>query len=85
MCTPTHPVPAFPYPWPAYPPCPAPSPRSREGFSTTPGVTWADVGSLGDVREELSFAITHPIRHPGDFEAMGLTAACGVLLVRRAL
>lgn len=43
------------------------------------------MGSLGDVREELSFAITHPIRHPGDFEAMGLTAACGVLLVRRAL
>ena len=25
----------------------------REGFSTTPGVTWSDVGALEDVREEL--------------------------------
>ena len=52
----------------------------REGFATTPDVTWDDVGSLGDVREELAFAITQPIAHPEVFEAMGLTAATGVLL-----
>jgi ribosome biogenesis ATPase len=25
----------------------------REGFATVPDVKWEDVGSLGDVREEL--------------------------------
>ena len=29
----------------------------REGFVTVPDVTWADVGALVDVREELSMAI----------------------------
>jgi ribosome biogenesis ATPase len=29
----------------------------REGFATVPGVTWDDVGSLKDVREELKIAI----------------------------
>jgi ribosome biogenesis ATPase len=52
----------------------------REGFATTPDVTWDDVGSLGEVREELAFAITQPIAHPEVFEAMGLRAATGVLL-----
>jgi len=52
----------------------------REGFATTPDVTWEDVGSLKEVREELSFAITEPIKFPQRFEAMGLSAACGVLL-----
>ena len=52
----------------------------REGFSTTPGVTWSDVGALEDVREELSFAITLPIKRPELFETMGLSAAAGVLL-----
>jgi ribosome biogenesis ATPase len=52
----------------------------REGFATTPDVTWDDVGSLGEVREELSFAITKPIAQPELFEAMGLRAATGVLL-----
>lgn len=52
----------------------------REGFATTPGITWADVGSLTDVREELTFSITQPIARPEIFEAMGLAAATGVLL-----
>lgn len=52
----------------------------REGFATTPDVTWDDVGSLGDVREELAFAITQPVAHPEVFEAMGLRPATGVLL-----
>ena len=29
----------------------------REGFATIPGVTWDDVGSLKDIREELQMAI----------------------------
>lgn len=52
----------------------------REGFTTTPDTTWADVGSLEEVRQELSFSITHPIAHPERFAAMGLQAATGVLL-----
>lgn len=52
----------------------------REGFATTPDVTWADVGSLADIREELTFSITEPIARPEVFEAMGLSAAAGVLL-----
>ncbi|GMH42226.1 hypothetical protein BSKO_10145 [Bryopsis sp. KO-2023] len=52
----------------------------REGFTTTPDVTWADVGSLEDVREELSFAITQPILTPERFESLGMSFACGVLL-----
>eukprot|EP00873_Tetraselmis_striata_P015255 jgi/Tetstr1/435519/TSEL_024423.t1 len=52
----------------------------REGFATTPDVTWDDVGSLSDIREELSFAITEPIKFPQRFAALGLSAPCGVLL-----
>ena len=32
------------------------------------------------MREELSFAISQPIAHPEQFEALGLPAATGVLL-----
>lgn len=52
----------------------------REGFATTPGVTWSDVGSLGEVREELSFAISRPISNPQLFESMGINVSVGVLL-----
>lgn len=52
----------------------------REGFATVPDVTWVDVGALGDIREELRFSVTEPIQHPEKYEAMGLKAACGVLL-----
>ena len=52
----------------------------REGFTTIPDVTWEDVGALGDVREELEFAISRPIQFPEQYAAMGLRAATGVLL-----
>lgn len=29
----------------------------REGFATVPDVTWDDIGSLKDVREELKMSI----------------------------
>ncbi|XP_043251788.1 nuclear valosin-containing protein-like [Colletes gigas] len=52
----------------------------REGFATVPDVTWDDVGSLRDIREELQMAILAPVRHFEHFTALGLTASTGVLL-----
>ncbi|NXO01187.1 NVL protein, partial [Rhinopomastus cyanomelas] len=52
----------------------------REGFVTVPNVTWADIGALEDVREELTMAILAPVRNPEQFKALGLTTPAGVLL-----
>ncbi|NWZ69167.1 NVL protein, partial [Acrocephalus arundinaceus] len=52
----------------------------REGFVTIPDVTWADIGALEDVREELTMAILAPVRNPEQFKALGLTTPTGVLL-----
>ncbi|NWQ90546.1 NVL protein, partial [Burhinus bistriatus] len=52
----------------------------REGFVTIPDVTWADIGALEDVREELTMAILAPVRNPEQFTALGLTTPAGVLL-----
>lgn len=52
----------------------------REGFATIPDVTWADIGALASVRDELVLSILHPIQHPERFEALGLKMPAGVLL-----
>ncbi|PAV16087.1 ribosome biogenesis ATPase RIX7 [Pyrrhoderma noxium] len=52
----------------------------REGFATVPDVTWADVGALHSIREELHMAIVLPIRRPELFKRVGIAAPCGVLL-----
>ncbi|EDO35705.1 predicted protein [Nematostella vectensis] len=52
----------------------------REGFATVPDVTWANVGALKDVREELTMAILAPVQHPEEFSALGLTHPPGILL-----
>jgi len=52
----------------------------REGFATVPDVTWADIGALHGTREELHMAIVQPIKRPELFNAVGIEAACGVLL-----
>lgn len=52
----------------------------REGFATVPDVTWADIGALEAVREELTMAILAPIRNPEQFQALGLCTPAGVLL-----
>lgn len=52
----------------------------REGFATIPDVTWADVGALAGVREELAMAVVHPLRRPELFRLVGVDAPCGVLL-----
>ncbi|XP_073904980.1 nuclear valosin-containing protein-like isoform X2 [Castor canadensis] len=52
----------------------------REGFVTVPNVTWADIGALEDIREELTMAILAPVRNPEQFRAVGLVTPAGVLL-----
>ncbi|XP_029084161.1 nuclear valosin-containing protein-like isoform X2 [Monodon monoceros] len=52
----------------------------REGFVTVPNVTWADIGALEDIREELTMAILAPVRNPDQFKALGLETPAGVLL-----
>lgn len=52
----------------------------REGFATMPDVTWADIGALGNVRDELHMAVVQPIRHPELFSVVGIEAPSGVLL-----
>ena len=52
----------------------------REGFATIPDTTWADIGALRPVREELLTAIVEPIRHPERYARVGITAPTGVLV-----
>ncbi|CAZ82691.1 unnamed protein product [Tuber melanosporum] len=52
----------------------------REGFTTVPDVTWADVGALKSHKAELQMAIVLPIKNPEVFASVGLTAPSGVLL-----
>ena len=52
----------------------------REGFATIPDTTWAEIGALQTVREELITAIVAPIKHPEKYERVGITAPTGVLL-----
>ena len=52
----------------------------REGFSTVPNTSWADVGALVQVRAELQMSIVEPILNPQRFKRVGLTAPAGVLL-----
>lgn len=52
----------------------------REGFATIPDTTWADIGALDTVRDELTTAIVEPIRNPEIYARVGITAPTGVLL-----
>lgn len=52
----------------------------REGFATIPETTWADIGALRRVREELVTAIVDPIKNRKKYERVGITAPTGVLL-----
>ncbi|KAG5437973.1 hypothetical protein PCANB_000319 [Pneumocystis canis] len=52
----------------------------REGFSTVPDVTWADVGALKSIRIEMQMAIVQPIKWPELYERIGITSPSGVLL-----
>lgn len=52
----------------------------REGFITVPDVTWNDIGSLRDIREELNLAILAPVKFPQRLKVLGINAPSGVLL-----
>lgn len=52
----------------------------REGFITVPDVTWDDIGSLRDIREELQLAVLAPVKFPKKLLALGLHSPSGVLL-----
>ncbi|KUJ18106.1 AAA-domain-containing protein [Mollisia scopiformis] len=52
----------------------------REGFATIPDTTWAHIGALHDVRDQLEMAIVEPIKRPESFARVGITAPTGVLL-----
>ncbi|XP_023246991.1 nuclear valosin-containing protein-like [Copidosoma floridanum] len=52
----------------------------REGFATVPDVTWNDIGSLQDIRQELQMTILAPVRYSEQFANLGLTTPSGVLL-----
>jgi ribosome biogenesis ATPase len=52
----------------------------REGFATVPDTTWADIGALGGVRDELVTAVVEPIKNPEIYAKVGITAPTGVLL-----
>lgn len=52
----------------------------REGFITVPDVTWDDIGSLRDIRQELNLAILAPVKFPNRLKSLGLEAPSGVLL-----
>ncbi|KAF2838628.1 AAA family ATPase/60S ribosome export protein-like protein Rix7 [Patellaria atrata CBS 101060] len=52
----------------------------REGFATIPDITWADIGALQSVRDELITAIVEPIMDPARFKKVGISAPTGVLL-----
>jgi ribosome biogenesis ATPase len=52
----------------------------REGFTTIPNVTWADVGALEDARAELVRSVVQPIRTPKLHKWFGMDKPTGVLL-----
>ncbi|KAI0181469.1 AAA-domain-containing protein [Hypoxylon sp. FL1284] len=52
----------------------------REGFTTIPDTTWAHIGALQDVRNQLMLSIVMPIQEPDLFRSRGLEAPSGVLL-----
>ena len=47
---------------------------------TVPDVSWADVGALEAVREELQLAILAPVNHREQFDSLGLPRSSGKAL-----
>jgi transitional endoplasmic reticulum ATPase len=53
----------------------------REVFVERPNIHWSDVGGLEDVKSELKEAAELPVKHPEQFEKMGIRPMRGILLV----
>ncbi|KAM3133215.1 hypothetical protein pb186bvf_014643 [Paramecium bursaria] len=52
----------------------------REGFAVIPDVTWNDIGSLQDLRQQLLQCIVLPIQNPEIFQKFAVRPPAGVLL-----
>lgn len=52
----------------------------REAFVTIPNVSWADVGGLTEVKEQLRNSVERPLKQPEAFRAAGVTPPTGLLL-----
>ncbi|KAJ3681225.1 hypothetical protein LUZ60_015714 [Juncus effusus] len=52
----------------------------REGFSSIPNVTWDDVGGLNLLRKVFDRYIVQRIKHPEDYEELGINLEAGFLL-----
>jgi ribosome biogenesis ATPase len=52
----------------------------REGFTTLPPASFADIGGLDEVKQELQIAIVDPILRPEIFQMYGHRPSSGVLL-----
>ena len=51
----------------------------RETVVEVPNITWADIGGLVDVKNELRELVQYPIEHPEKFEKFGMSPSKGVL------
>jgi len=51
----------------------------RETVVEVPNVSWADIGGLIDVKNELRELVQYPIEHPEKFEKFGMSPSRGVL------
>merc|ERR1712065_93894 len=51
----------------------------RETVVEVPNITWADIGGLVDVKNELRELVQYPIEHPEKFEKFGMNPSRGVL------
>lgn len=54
----------------------------REGFITVPDVTWEDIGSLQDIRDELKLAILAPVKFPQRLKLLGLQSPTGKSIIQ---
>jgi len=53
----------------------------REVFVETPNVKWDDIGGLADAKQKIIEAVEWPLKHKSVFDAAGIKAAKGILLV----
>merc|ERR1711871_684917 len=51
----------------------------RETVVEVPNISWADIGGLVDVKNELREMVQYPIEHPDKFEKFGMNPSRGVL------
>ena len=51
----------------------------RETVVEVPNISWADIGGLVEVKNELRELVQYPIEHPEKFEKFGMSPSKGVL------